>query len=168
MDAIPAWIRHAPILIVAASVATLGAALVSQYFFGLLPCVLCLWQRWPYVATIVLGALAMPLWPRGALGPWLVALAGLAFLIGGGIAVFHVGVEQHWWQGTAECGGAPSARTVEELRAQLIGRPVVRCDEAQFRFLGVSMAGWNVLASAAFAAFSLAATKSRLAMRAAR
>ena len=163
-----AWIRHAPALIVAASAATLGAALVSQYFFGLLPCILCLWQRWPYVATIALGALAMPLWRRGGdVGPWLMALAGFAFLIGGGIAVFHVGVEQHWWQGTAECGGAPAARTLEELRAQLIGRPVVRCDEAQFRFLGLSMAGWNVLASSAFAAFSLAAAKRRLAAPAA-
>jgi disulfide bond formation protein DsbB len=96
------------------------------------------------------------------------ALAGLIFLIGGGIAVFHVGVEQHWWQGTAECGGASIARTLEELRAQLIGRPVVRCDQAQFHFLGLSMAGWNALISAAYAAFSLAAAKARLTIGSAR
>lgn len=142
------------------SAATLGAAFVAQYGFGLAPCELCLWQRWPYAASIVFGgaALALPRWRAGLLG-----LAALSFLVGAGIAVFHVGVEEKWWQGLTSCGGGPTPNSIEALRAQLMTAPVVRCDEAAFRFLGLSMAGWNVLWGAALAL--LAAIAARRAMR---
>lgn len=135
---------------------TLGMAFVAQYGFGLAPCELCLWQRWPYAAAIVfaLGALTMP-----KLRPALLALAGFSILLSGGIAVFHVGVEQKWWQGLAGCTGAPTPNSIEALRAQLMAAPVVRCDEAAFRFLGLSIAGWNVLWSLALGAFALLAAK---------
>src|SRR5690606_26210528 len=109
----------------------------------------CVYQRWPYVATIALGlagfALARrhPAAARIALG-----LAGLTFLVGGGIAGFHVGVEQGWWQGTSGCGAPASgtgggAMTLEQLRAQVLAAPVVRCDEVPWSLLGISMAGYN-------------------------
>jgi disulfide bond formation protein DsbB len=155
----PDWPRHAPLLVLAGSVGALGFALVSQFFFGLEPCVLCIYQRWPYVATIALAVLALSLGRDSLWRPWLLAAAALAFLIGGGIGVFHVGVERHWWEGTAECTGGPAALTVEALRAQIVGRPPARCDEIAFSFLGLSMAGWNVVVSLALAGFSLAAAR---------
>lgn len=150
--------RHAPqapLAVLIASVATLGIALISQYGFGLQPCILCIWQRWPYVATSVIALLALALVRSPRLQGILVIAACIVFLFGAGIAAFHVGVEQHWWAGTAECVGGGGADTVDALRQQLAGKPIVRCDEAQFRLLGVSMAGWNFLASLFYAMSSL-------------
>ncbi|WP_298724016.1 disulfide bond formation protein B [uncultured Ferrovibrio sp.] len=148
--------RHSGLLVAAASVASLAFAFIAQYGFGLAPCELCIWQRWPYTASILLGlaALLMPRWR----GPLLV-LAALSFATGASIAIFHVGVEEKWWQGLASCGGAPTPKTLEELRAQLMTAPVVRCDEAAFRFLGLSMAGWNVIWAGLLAVFTAIAAR---------
>ena len=82
----------------------------------------------------------------------------MAALVGAGIALFHVGVEQHWWQGTAECGSTlPPAATIDELRARLLAQPVVRCDEVAWSLFGISMAGYNVILSLLIAAFAVAA-----------
>ena len=78
------------------------------------------------------------------------ALAGLAMIAGAGIAGFHVGVEQHWWAGTSECGaqsGAP--QTVEALKQQLLATAVTRCDEIAWSLFGISMAGYNLILSLA-------------------
>jgi len=157
-------IRLATLLTALLSAAILGAALLSQFVGGLQPCVLCLYQRWPYVATIALGlagfALARrhPGAARAALG-----LAGLVFLVGAGIAGFHVGVEQGWWQGTAECGApAGGAMTLEALRAQVLAAPVVRCDEVPWSLFGISMAGYNLLISLAMAAAALLGASRRM------
>lgn len=148
--------RHSGLLIALISAATLGMAFIAQYGFGLAPCQLCLWQRWPYAAAIVFGLAALAL-PR--LRPALLALATLSVMVGGGIAVFHVGVEEKWWQGLTSCGGGPTPNSIEALRAQLLTAPVARCDEVSFRFLGLSMAGWNVLWSACLVIFGALATK---------
>jgi len=144
--------RRSGLLIALLSALTLIVVFISQYGFGLAPCELCLWQRWPYAAAILLGiaAVALPRWRAQ-----LLLLATLSFAIGGGIGVFHAGVEWKWWQGLSSCGGGPTATTLEELRAQLLAAPVVRCDEAALRVLGLSMAGWNVIWSAALAVLAL-------------
>jgi disulfide bond formation protein DsbB len=145
----------------AAAVAILGTALASQYLGGLQPCELCLWQRYPYAVVIGLAGIGLGLARVPAMSVSL--LAGLAALIAlalaadAGIAVFHVGVEQHWWQGSAGCtGGTGGARTAADLARQLRATPVVRCDEVAWSFLGVSMAGYNALAAAALAAYAAA------------
>lgn len=131
----------------------LAAAFAFQHLAGLYPCELCIWQRWPYVATVLLGIAAALLPPAGRAAA--LALAALVFLGGAGIAAFHVGVEQGWWQGLAACGTTlPEARTVEELRAALLAQPVVRCDEVAWSLAGTSMAGWNGLLSAGLAVLS--------------
>ena len=151
--------RRAPLAIVLASIAILGTALASQYWGGLNPCELCLWQRWAYVAAIGGGAVALGL-PRGQARAAVIGAAALAFLAGAGIAAFHVGVEQQWWRGLATCSGpGGGAASVEALKAQILAAPVTRCDEVQFRLLGLSMAGWNVLASLALAGFGLWAVR---------
>ncbi|HEX6978623.1 MAG TPA: disulfide bond formation protein B [Alphaproteobacteria bacterium] len=148
--------RLAAALLLVASAAVLSAAFAFQYLGGLAPCVLCLWQRYPYGAVIGLSALALVLASR-RWAPVLLAICGVAFLVGAGIAAFHVGVEQHWWQGTAACGATQgAAASLEALRAQLMAQPVVRCDEIPWALFGISMAGYNFVISLALAAFSFA------------
>ncbi|MDJ0949460.1 MAG: disulfide bond formation protein B [Alphaproteobacteria bacterium] len=147
--------RTVPAVILAASIAVLGTAFAFQYIGGLQPCVLCIWQRWPYVVTIALAALALALAGRRAAG-WAILASGLVFLAGAGIAGFHVGVEQHWWEGTAGCTGAIDLdASAEELGKALLAAPVVRCDEVPWSVFGISMAGYNLILSLALAAGSL-------------
>lgn len=145
--------RLAPLAIVGASLAMLAGALFFQYGMGLAPCPLCIWQRSAYAPPILLGLAALVL-PH--LARPLVLLAGLAFLVGAGIAGFHVGVELGWWEGFAECSGATGGATsLEELKKQLMSAPLIRCDEVAWSFLGISMAGWNMIAQVGFAAACL-------------
>ena len=149
-------------LVLAASIASLLGAYGSQIFGGLHPCVLCLYQRIPYAFVIALGLVIFILEARGrgGLTRWAMILAGAAFLAGGGIAIFQVGVEQQWWQGTESCVGASGANTLAELKAQIMVSPVTRCDEIPWSLFGISMAGYNVVASLALSSFSFfAATR---------
>jgi disulfide bond formation protein DsbB len=79
----------------------------------------------------------------------------VALLIGGGIAAFHVGVEQHWWTGTPGCGVPATSNSIEEMRAQIMAAPVVRCDQVAWSLFGISMAGYNILISLVLAAVAL-------------
>lgn len=154
------WVRNAPALILAASVIVLGSALASQYWGGLTPCKLCIWQRWPYVATIAAAALALTLFRRPGARRVLVGFCAIVFAVGGAIAVYHAGVEQGWFPGPTTCGGdaTMAAQTVEDLRRLLLAQPVVRCDEIQWSLFGISMAGYNAVVSLILAAASLYAT----------
>jgi disulfide bond formation protein DsbB len=155
---LPAEVSHRlPLLVVAAGVIALGTAFTAQYWGGLQPCVLCVYQRWPYGIAIALGLAALA--TGGRTRGWLLALAGLTFLAGGGIAVFHVGVEQGWWEGTAQCGATGKADSIEALRAQIMAAPLVRCTDIAWSFAGISMAGFNVIASAILAAVTLAGAR---------
>lgn len=156
-------VDHAAAVVAAASLIALGAAYGSQIWGGLEPCVLCLYQRIPYAVVIALGLAGAWLRASGHERPAAVAvaLAGIAFVVGGGIAGFHVGVEQHWWQGTNECTGPAGAATLEGLEAQILATPLTLCDEVAWSLFGVSMAGYNVVASAALAAFAFFAARTR-------
>ncbi len=151
-----------PSLALAASAAILGSAYAFQYLGGLEPCSLCLVQRVPYWVAIGLGlaalALALARLPRL---PGLV-MGGIAvtFLVGAGLALYHVGVEQHLIAGPRACSAAPGeATSIEALRAQLLARPVVRCDEVPWSLFGVSLAGYNAVLSLALAAAAAWATR---------
>ncbi|WP_083901153.1 disulfide bond formation protein B [Azospirillum sp. B4] len=127
--------------LVLASAGALATALLSQYVGGLHPCEFCMWQRWAYVAAIValLPGLANPRLRTPSL-----VLGGLALLAGAAIAAFHAGVEQHWWQGFTTCSSSLSKTlTLDQLREQLMAAPLVRCDEAQWSFHGITMAAFN-------------------------
>ena len=123
----------------------LAGALGSQYFGGLYPCEMCHWQRWPHYIAILLAALAFAV-PQKPLGRALVALAITAILISGAIGVFHAGVEYRWWEGFTQCSILATSAASDTL-AQIMATPLVRCDEAQWRFLGISLAGYNALFS---------------------
>lgn len=128
--------------------ALLGGALGSQYLGGLHPCEMCYWQRWPHGAAILLAlsAFTMPAASRNA--RVLTFLAALAIAVSGAIGVYHAGVEAKIFEGFTQCTATvtPGLSTAELLK-QLTQAPLVRCDEVQFRFLGISMAGWNAILS---------------------
>jgi disulfide bond formation protein DsbB len=145
--------RGVPALILVAALGGLAAAGIGQYGFGLQPCILCLYERVPYAvaAVLALAALAVPL----ASG-WRVALpaaCGCVFLAGAGLALFHVGVEAHWWSPPPGCGATlPAELSVAELRARLAEAPPRPCDEPDFRLFGITLAGYNGMVSLALAA----------------
>jgi disulfide bond formation protein DsbB len=131
-----------------ASTALMAGALYFQYVDKMPPCDLCHWQRYPHLASIALGlaAVASLRSPRLAYVFGLAAVAAL--FITAGIGVFHVGVEQHWWQGPQACSGQiPSGLSPAELKKYLFSAKMVRCDQAAWSMWGISMAGWNAILS---------------------
>jgi disulfide bond formation protein DsbB len=125
----------------------LAGALSSQYIGGLYPCEMCHWQRWPHYAAVVLalGAFAMRRAPdRGRSFVW---LAGLAILVSGLIGVYHAGVELGIFEGITQCSSGAVSGSHADILADIMATPLVRCDQVQFSFLGISMAGWNAIIS---------------------
>jgi disulfide bond formation protein DsbB len=146
--------RYLAAALAIASAIVLSMAYISQYGFGLKPCILCLYQRGPYALNIVLGFLACLAsfrYPR--LTVLLIYIAALSFLTGAAIAGFHVGVEQGWWKGLPSCGGdiVPQNVSLEDLRRSLENQKIVRCDKPAFVLFGISMAGYNFAVSLALA-----------------
>lgn len=138
--------------VLAVSAIVLGGALASQYWGGLSPCELCLLQRWPWKIAIAVSLLGLIVGYRPAL-PWLALVLALVYAIGVAFAFYHVGVEQHWFAGPSACTSNPTAAmSVEALERQLEATQAVMCDKVQWSLWGVSLAGWNLLASFGMAA----------------
>jgi len=154
--------RNLPLATLLIALAPLAVALGAQYLGGLAPCPLCHWQRYPYLVAAALAVVAFLIAPSG-IARWLVALAILAMLTSAAIGVFHVGVEQKWWEGTAGCTGGIDfeGMTVEEMQKALQDTAPVRCDEPAWTFLGISMAGYNILYGAIAALLLAMALRSR-------
>lgn len=147
--------RNALGIALLAALGALGFAFTSQYVFDLWPCVLCLYQRWPYGAVILIALIGLILGKNVGPGIFLL-LCAVGFVATAAIGGFHVGVEQGWWEGTAECVGDTSkALSVQELKAQIMSAPVVRCDDIAWSLFGISMAGYNLIAASILAVFSL-------------
>ena len=127
--------------------ALLGGALGSQYLGGLHPCEMCYWQRWPHGAAIVLAALAFTAPAQSQRSRRLTLLAALGIAISGAIGVYHAGVEAKIFEGFTTCTANATGASTAELLKQITHAPLVRCDQVQFRFLGISMAGWNAILS---------------------
>lgn len=124
--------------------AMLAGALVAQYGFGLYPCHLCVLQRYPYVAVIVLVAAVYwlpPKWQWRAL-----LLCGALFLLDAGIAFYHTGVELEWFPGPDACASNSSGeQTLEEMRRSIMEAPLVSCSQAMAYIFGLSLAAWNMI-----------------------
>ena len=122
--------------------AALAAAFGSQYLGGLSPCEMCWWQRYAHMAALAFAVLAFLV--RGRPMIW---LAALAIAVSGAIGFYHAGVELHYFKGLTECTATASGATTEDFLKSLMSSPLVRCDEVQWSFLGISMAGWNAILS---------------------
>jgi disulfide bond formation protein DsbB len=146
--------------------ATLAGAWLFQLVLGIVPCPLCLEQRYAYYLAVPLGLFVAFVAAKDAPRP--VLLAGLALLVVAALANawlggYHAGVEWKLWQGPTDCTGpVGNFGNAGSLLDRLDTVKVVRCDEVQWRFLGLSLAGYNVLISllmAAIAAWGLVATR---------
>jgi disulfide bond formation protein DsbB len=134
----------APLVALLAPALLYGGALVSQYGFGLHPCEMCYWQRWPHQAAIILATLALVL--RGNVREMrvLTLLAALAIAVSGAIGVFHAGVDYGFWEGVTTCAtGAGGPVSLDNI----MGAPLIRCDTAQWTLFGISLAGYNAIFS---------------------
>lgn len=138
------------------SAALLLGAFAFQHIGGLAPCELCIWQRWPHAAAVVVGlaALALP-------GRFLLLIGALAALAAAGLGLYHTGVERLWWAGPGTCsGGVDAGISAGDLLEQILDAPLVRCDEVAWSLAGLSMASWNAILSLGLAALWLAAALS--------
>ncbi|MEW9920714.1 disulfide bond formation protein B [Marimonas sp. MJW-29] len=143
--------------------ATLGSAALLlgawgfQHIGGLAPCKLCIWQRWPHGAAVLIGAIVLAGGPR--LLAWLGALAAATT---GAIGAYHAGVEWRWWEGPTSCSGGGADLGAMDGNALLsLDTPtgVVMCDEIVWQFLGLSMAGWNAVIAFGLMALWIAAAR---------
>ena len=129
--------------------ALLAGAYGSQYLGGLHPCEMCYWQRWPHFAAIAFALIAFAMRGAADKGRSFVWLAALAILTSGMIGVYHAGVEADIFEGLTQC--STTAGGSGDILADIMATPLIRCDEVQFSFLGISMAGWNAILSIGFA-----------------
>jgi len=172
MKAMRTVLRWWTLYAVLASAAMLAAAHAFEEFGGYAPCALCLKQREVYWFALIVGVPAS-LWAlafRSKGTPRLAAFLLFAIFTAGAItAGFHAGGELKWWELPATCGGGnPGAISIDDLSASILGGERVRapaCDVAAWSFAGVSMAGWNAIASAVLALLSLLAARRKDAPR---
>lgn len=128
--------------IVAISIASLAAVFIGQYFFGLHPCHLCIYQRWPFAVLIVLGLIG---YFSDRIRLPVIALSALTFWANAGIALFHSGVERKWWAGLEGCSTPDMSGSIEELMKRIEQTAVTRCDEIAWQLFGLSLANYNVI-----------------------
>ena len=150
------------VLAAAGSAALLLGAFGFQHLGGLAPCQMCLWQRWPHAAAILLGGIGMVL-PVTAIA----TLGALSMIANAGLALYHTGVERAWWVGPNSCGAGAAEDLTGLAGADLLdtttGAELVLCNQVAWDFLGLSMASWNGLACAGLAAIWVIAARVRAA-----
>lgn len=141
---------HLTTAMLALATATILGALAFEHIGGLAPCPLCLQQRIPYWSGLPLGifALAAFRWKRPRTGAFLMSLVCAGFALGSVLAVYHAGIEWHWWQGPATCSGAAPPASIDALLKGLEAPLPPRCDEASWRLMGLSLSGYNAIVSA--------------------
>ena len=142
--AIRGSLRWATAIAVVVPLALLAGAWSFQIWGGLFPCEMCWWQRYAHIAALVCAVLALLFGGRAQTA--LVALAGLAIAVSGGIAAYHAGIEYGWWHGVTACTSNVKFGGGDPLAA-IMAAPVVRCDEVQWQFARISLAGFNFLIS---------------------
>jgi len=127
--------------------ALLAGAFGSQYLGGLYPCEMCWWQRYAHMAALVPAALAFTAATGSSRSRLFVLIAALAIAVSGAIGFYHAGVELKIFEGFTTCTSTAHGATTEDLLKQIVAAPLVRCDQVQWSWLGISLAGWNAILS---------------------
>jgi len=125
----------------------LAGAFGSQYLGGLYPCEMCWWQRYAHMVAFALAVIAFTADAASSRSRAFTLLAALAIAVSGAIGVYHAGVEARIFEGFTQCTATGKGLSTADLLKQITHAPLVRCDEVQFRFLGISLAGWNAILS---------------------
>ena len=158
--------RALPLLAIAIGMTlVVGTALGFEYIGGYIPCALCLKQRLPYyvgIPVMLLAALSARLGGPALLTRTLALAGGLLMVYGACLGIYHAGVEWAWWEGPADCSAAIGGSIdAGNLLSDLNAKKPPSCTEAALRVLGLSFAGWNVVASVILAVPSLQISYSR-------
>jgi disulfide bond formation protein DsbB len=127
------------------SLAVLCSALVAQLGFGMKPCIMCLWQRLPYLLLIILCIMGLVRgnWAKILIPLMLLCCVGSAFA-----AILHFGIEQHWWELSGGCPVEPlGEKTQEQVLAELLVTPTSSCDKVAWRIFGLSITLYNAALS---------------------
>src|SRR3954462_7821190 len=140
-------LSKAKILALLVPAALLAGAYGSQYFGHLFPCDMCWYQLYAHFAALLFAILAYALRGFPDRGRSFVWLAALAILTSAGIAFYHAGVELKYFEGPSQCSSVAHAGSTEDLLNQIMNAPMIVCDQVQWSFLGVSLAGWNFILS---------------------
>ncbi|WP_019905305.1 disulfide bond formation protein B [Methylobacterium sp. 77] len=149
-------LRRAALAVLLGSALAIAGALYFQFVLGYVPCKLCLTERLPYYAAMPLAILA--LFAPERLTRFILGIAALGLIYGAGLSVYHAGAEWAWWAGPSDCGGGSGANPsdVGDFLDTLKATRVADCSTAAWRFLGISLAGWNAVV--AFVLASIAGT----------
>lgn len=134
-------------IVLGLSLSALAAAFASEAFLGLEPCVLCIYQRYPYAFAALFSLIGLLLRKRRRLASALLGLCALLFLGNNTIAVYHTGVELHWWESAVEsCTIFQFKNENQSVLENILSAPLGRCDEIPWKdpILGLSMANYNV------------------------
>ena len=150
-------LRAAALAVALGAALTVGGALVFEHGLGYVPCKLCLTERVPYYLAAPLALIAAALPPRPA--RFVLGLVALVLIYGAGLGVYHAGAESGFWPGPSDCGGGSGAgpTDVSDFLKNLESVRPVDCTAAAWRFLGLSLAGWNALIAAGLGLLAAAA-----------
>ena len=140
-------LEKARLLALLVPAALLAGALGSQYLGGLHPCEMCHWQRWGHYAALVFALISFAMRGSADRGRSFVWLAALGILSSGLTGAYHAGVELGIIEGFTQCSATGGGGSADEMLKDILSAPLVRCDEVQWSFLGISMAGWNAVIS---------------------
>lgn len=148
------------ILLTAAMAAVVGSALGFQYIGGYIPCMLCYMEREPYyygIPVAILAALAAAFKAPAWMTKGLIGIVFILMLVGAGMGTYHAGAEWGFWPGPATCSTPVNSVTTNanDLLGDLNSIHGPSCTDAALRVLGLSFAGWNVIASLILAAFAV-------------
>ena len=150
-------LRWAALLAFLLPAGLLAGAYISQYSFGLYPCEMCCWQRYPHFFALPLGLLSIMALQQGQVvgaRRW-ATLAAMSIAVSGLIGAFHAGVEYGWWEGFTACTSTVTPEPGESYLDAIMRAPITRCDVAPWTLFGVSLAGFNFLLSCGGAAVIL-------------
>lgn len=142
-----ATLSRARLVAILLPVALLGGAIGSQYLGGLVPCEMCMWQRWPHLGAIFAALAAIGLRRNPPMSAVFTVLAGLALATSGGIGAFHAGVEYGWWEGITTCATMARPTDGQSMLDTIMQAKLVRCDVAPWDLFGISLAGFNAIFS---------------------
>ena len=143
-----------PVLFAGAAATLILASAFGFQLAGYPPCDMCWWQRYPYM--VAMGITLISLVVKQIPQKYVLLLLALVFAVDAGIAMFHVGVEQRWWEGISTCSSFVGVTdNVNDALDAIMNAPLIRCDEIAWSLFGISMAGYNFLLATALTVFCI-------------